>query len=97
MSVQRWTTSLTSSCRLPLLVKFTFPMYHRTVRFPAGATLVISHVNWKSTSSFTTEPALSTRRMETLSGFSGETILWSVKKKKSEFQETHLKLMTIKY
>lgn len=53
--------------------KVSFPWYQRTARFRAGATFVMSHCSWNSLSS-TTEVELSTWRMETLSGGSGEII-----------------------
>lgn len=60
---------LTSPLVSDLMV--SFPLYHSTVRFRAGATLIMSHCSWNSLSS-TTELRLPARRMETLSGVSGE-------------------------
>lgn len=76
-----WACANKDSPPLTLCSKVSFPWYHRTTRFRAGATFVMSHCSWNSLSS-NTEVELSTRRMETLSGVSGQDYMGSIHTKK---------------
>lgn len=74
----------------------SFPWYHHTTRFRAGATLTISHCSW-STPPSTAELKLWTGWMKTLSGVSKEAIFSGVKKKNNNSGlNRDLKMMKVK-